>query len=43
MDRDLYNDKSQLQHKSLHMDIQLFVGNLYVSNKSEDSIPQLLP
>ena len=24
------------------MDIQLFVGNLYVSNKSEDSIPQLL-
>ena len=33
----------QLHHKSLHMDIQLFVGNLYVSNKSEDSIPQLLP
>ena len=32
----------QLHHKSLHMDIQLFVGNLYVSNKSEDSIPQLL-
>ena len=32
----------QLHHKSLHMDIQLFVDNLYVSNKSEDSIPQLL-
>ena len=33
----------QLHHKSLHMDIQLFVGNLYGSNKPEDSIPEVLP